>query len=197
MNPYNRQTLAALAVTVTLVASAAHADPLNCNMSGYKGSAGLLAAVADDTLAVTWNGDNGAEVRMRLAIDRGTPTIRELAVRRRGGQWSTLATGVTPEFRVVSGVRRVTAQQLRPDSIEGLGGKLTPEILAAWDDQEKRGTEWVDIAARTGQITPASVESIKWEAFWDAPLYLEGSSERPPSHGTSIPPHEGIFGQPG
>ena len=41
------------------------------------------------------------------------------------------------------------------------------------------------------------VESIKWEAFWDAPLYIEGSGKRPPSHATSIPPMDGIFDQPG
>lgn len=196
MNP-RTLTIAVMAGVAALVASAGYADPVNCDLSAYKGVPGLTATVADNSLLVSWAGDSGADLRMRLGIDRGTPTIRELAVRRRRGQWSILATDVTPEFRVVSGVRRVTSQQLRPDSIEGLGGKLTPEILAAWDDQEKRGTEWVDIAARTGQITAEAVESIKWEAFWDAPLYLEGSSERPPSHSTSIPPHEGIFGQPG
>ena len=53
-------------------------------------------------------------LRLRLTINAGTPTIRELAVRKKGGQWSTLATNVTPEFRVVSGLRRATQQQTEP-----------------------------------------------------------------------------------
>ena len=76
---------------------------------------------------MTWDGDNGAELRLRFAIDAGTPTIRELAIRKKGGQWATLASNVTPEFRVVSGMRRITQQQLRPDSIQALGGKVSAE----------------------------------------------------------------------
>ena len=48
-----------------------------------------------------------------------------------------------------------------------------------------------------GQIKAADVERWKWEAFWDAPLYIEGSGVRPPTHATSIPPMHGIFNQPG
>ncbi len=48
-----------------------------------------------------------------------------------------------------------------------------------------------------GQIKAADVERWKWEAFWDAPLYVEGSGVRPPTHATSIPPMNGIFGQKG
>ena len=58
--------------------------------------AGLTAVMANNTLAVTWEGDNGAELRMALGIDRGTPTIREIAIRKKGGQWNTLATNVVP-----------------------------------------------------------------------------------------------------
>ena len=92
---------------------------------------------------------------------------------------------------------RVTAQQLRPDSLAALGVEITPEILDAWDQQDARGDEWLTIAARGGGLTAETIDRIKWEAFWDAPLYIEGSGERPPSHGTSIPPKNGIFDQPG
>lgn len=185
-----------IAVAVLVAASIASADPLQCDLTGYTARTGLSASVANDVLNITWQGDAGAELRMQLGIAGGTPTIVELAIRPQSGQWRTLATKVTPEFRVVSGVRRVTAQQLRPDSIAALGGTITPEIQAAWDDQDARGTDWVNVAVKSGQITEESVERIKWEAFWDAPLYIEGSGERPPSHGTSIPPQVGIFGQP-
>jgi hypothetical protein len=174
-----------------------HADPLNCRLAGYTPSPGLTAKVASDTLAVSWNGDNGDELRIRFGIDRGSPAIRELAIRTKGGQWRTIATNVTPEFRVVSGLRRVTAQQLRPESLATLGVKITPEIIDAWNHQEERGDEWVKLAERSGQLTQETIDRIKWEAFWDAPLYVEDSAERPPSHGTSIPPMYGLLNQPG
>lgn len=188
---------ALVSVTILFVGSAVHADPLNCMLTGYTAAPGLTASVANDTLTVSWNGDNGAELRMRFGIDRGTPTIRELAIRGRGGQWSTLATNMTPEFRVVSGLRRVTAQQLRPESLAAFGVKLTPEIMDAWNHQRARGDDWLKLAERSGQLTAEVIDRIKWEAFWDAPLYIKGSGERPPSHATSIPPKGGLLQQPG
>ena len=119
--------------------------------------------------------------------------IRELAVRKNGGQWATLAKNVTPEFRVVSGMRRITQQQLRPDSIQALGGKVSAKVLELY----KKDEDWVDQAVKEGQIKESDVERWKWEAFWDAPLYLEGSGVRPPTHATSIPPMHGIFKQKG
>jgi hypothetical protein len=181
-------------VMFVLVTSAASADPLTCGLTTYKATPGLTAAVSDNTLTVTWDGDKDTELRMRLAIDAGTPTIRELAVRKKGGQWATLVTNVTPEFRVVSGMRRITQQQLRPDSIQALGGTVSPKVMEMY---KKDDGEWVDQAVREGQIKAADVERWKWEAFWDAPLYIEGSGVRPPTHATSIPPMHGIFGQKG
>ena len=90
-------------LALALVASSIYADPLTCNLTAYKAAVGLIATVSDNTLAVTWSGEGGAELRLRFAIDGGTPTIRELAVRKKGGQWSTLVANVTPEFTVVLG----------------------------------------------------------------------------------------------
>ena len=133
-----RIQMTAVALVLT-AASASYADPMTCNLTTYKAAAGLTAAVSDNVLAVTWDGDNNTELRMRFAIDGGTPTIRELAVRTKGAQWSTLAANVTPEFRVVSGLRRATQQQTEP--LEKLGIALTADVI----------------------------DKIKWEAFWDAP----------------------------
>src|SRR5580765_8431810 len=71
--------------------------PLNCNLAGYQGAAGLNAAVTNESLAVTWDGDRNQELRLRFVIDNGTPTIADLAARRKGGAWGMLATNVTPE----------------------------------------------------------------------------------------------------
>ena len=154
-------------VLVLLAASVSFADPLTCNLSAYKAMAGLTASVSDNTLVVTWDGDRESELRLRFSIEGGTPTIRELAARKKPGQWSTLGTNLTPEFRIVSGLRRATQQQTEP--------------------LVKLGIE----------LTPAVIDKIKWEAFWDAPLYIEGSGELPPTHQTSIPAMKGVANQAG
>jgi hypothetical protein len=127
-----------------LAAAGVYADPLSCDLASYKAAAGLTAAVAGDALTVTWDGDRGQEVRLRFGIDNGAPVIRQLAMRSKDGNWRELASGVAPEFTIVSGKRRMSHQQLEP--LEGLGVKITPEIL----------------------------EKDKWEAFWDAPLDVPG-----------------------
>jgi hypothetical protein len=149
------------------LAPAVQADPLTCSLSEYKGSPGLTAAVANNVLTLTWDGDKDQEVRLQMTINDGTPTIQDVAVRRKGAQqWVSLASNVTPEFRVVSGLRRMTNQQLQP--LHDLGVKITQEIL----------------------------DKYKWEAFWDAPLNVSGSAVSE-SHAGSPPPAEGILDQPG
>ena len=132
--------IALTALLLWLVASPLAADPLNCSLSGYQSAPGLTAAVAQDVLTLTWTGERSEEIRMRLAIDGGTPTVRELAVRKAAGQWAVLGTNLTPEYNIVSGLRRISNQQLSP--LRGLNVPLTDEI----------------------------VNKYKWDAFWDAPL---------------------------
>src|SRR6185295_3686230 len=141
--------LSVATAVLALVASSASADPLTCGLNGYKAMPGLTAAVADNALTVTWDGEKGAELRLRLAIDGGTPTLRDIAIRKNGGRWTTLASNLTPEFRVVSGMRRMTQQQLRPDSIEALGGKPSAKV---WELFKKDDPSWVDEAIKEGQI---------------------------------------------
>jgi len=140
------------------IASVLYADPLTCSVTKYKASPGLTAAVADNIATITWDGDNHQELRLRLTIQGGTPTIQELAVKRQGGAWTTLLNHAMPDFRVVSGLRRITNQQLDP--LAGLGVKITQEVV----DREK------------------------WEAFWDAPLNIPGgesahNNTTPPQRG--------------
>jgi len=140
----NTSRIAVMSAAVVFVAAALYADPLNCSMTDYKAVPGLGAAVVGDILELTWDGGNNHEVRLRLTNTGGTPTIRELSVRRKGAGWATLASNVTPEFRVVSGLRRATLQQIKP--LRDLGVEITPEVI----------------------------DRIKWEAFWDAPLNVPG-----------------------
>jgi hypothetical protein len=144
---------------------AAQVDPLNCDLTAYKSRPGLAATVQDDILTLVWEGDDRDELRLRFVIENGVPTVRELALRPSKGKWRILATHVVPEFRVVSGVRRVTQQQTKP--LEKLGVALTAEKL----------------------------DEIKWNAFWDAPLYLE--QKPPPTHQNSIPAPGAFANHPG
>jgi hypothetical protein len=65
---------------------------------GVSGRSGLNASVSRDSLAFTWDGDRNQELRLRFVIDNGTPTIAELAARKKGSTWGVLATNATPEF---------------------------------------------------------------------------------------------------
>ena len=151
-------------VSLAVIAPSASAQALQCNLSGYSPSSGLAAGVANDALTVTWDGDQGQEVRMRFALVSGTPTIREIALRRKGADWKTVGANMTPDFRVATGLRRVTEQQLQP------------------------------LRQLKVDITPALVERIKWDAFWDAPL---NTSKLEDTRMTAIPPPDGVAGQPG
>jgi hypothetical protein len=123
---------------------AVQAQSLSCDMSQYKAASGLTAAIAQGALAVTWSGSSGTELRASYAIENSQPVVRELAVRRSGGQWSPLGQNLTPEFYVKSGVRRMTTQQGQP--LIDLGVDITPEVI----------------------------EKNKWYAFWDAPFVIPG-----------------------
>src|SRR5262252_1036586 len=138
--------LAVFASAIVVAATTANADPLACTTGGYKPLPGLTAAAADNALTVTWDGEKNQELRLRFTVNGGVPTIADLSVRAKGGQWSTLASGATPDYKVVSGLRRATDQQLKP--LIALGVKITPEIL----------------------------DQIRWEAFWDSPLNVPGDT---------------------
>jgi hypothetical protein len=133
------------------VAPTLTAQSLNCDMSQYKAASGLTAAIEQGALAVTWNGSNGSELRARYAIDNGQPVVRELAVRKSGGQWAPLGQNLVPEFYVKTGVRRMTTQQGAP--LINLGVDITPDVI----------------------------EKNKWYAFWDAPFVIPGVPEPAPA----------------
>jgi hypothetical protein len=141
----------------------ASADPLSCNLSGYRGAAGLTATAGANTLTVIWDGERNQELRMQFGLVSGVPTIHALDVRTKGAAaWKTLAANVTPDYRVVSGIRRISNQQLSP--LRGLGVELTNEI----------------------------VDRFRWEPFWDAPLDLSVPTGRggnpPPAAGVANSP---------
>jgi hypothetical protein len=137
------------------VAPTVVAQSLNCDLSQYKAASGLTAAVESGALAVTWSGSNGSELRARYALENGQPVVRELAVRKVGGQWAPLGQNLVPEFYVKSGRRRMTRQQAAP--LINLGVDITPEVI----------------------------EREKWYAFWDAPFVTPGVTQPNPARGAA------------
>ena len=127
------------------VSAANQAAPaLNCDLTQYKASTGLTTALDGSVLTVSWNGQGASQLRARFAIDGGTPTIRDLSVRRGGGEWAMLGQNLTPEYQVTTGRRRMSNDQA--NAFASLGIDVTPELL----------------------------EKHKWYAFWDAPLSVPG-----------------------
>src|SRR5262249_30288603 len=76
------------------------------DMTGYHPQPGLVAISQGGSVAVTWDGVQGQELQARFSIVEGTPTIKELGVRTKGGEWATLGRDLVPEFAVTTGVRR-------------------------------------------------------------------------------------------
>ncbi len=144
------------ASVMALLSSAVSAAPF-CDMSAYKASPGLTASAGAEDVTVTWEGAKAEELRMRLALGAGVPTIQEISTRHDGGDWVTVAGGITPIFRVTTGYRRMENEMIKP--LKNLGV----------------------------EITPAIVNKYKWDAFWDAPLMVPGTEKggyegtRPPT----------------
>src|SRR5215510_8426768 len=122
-------------------------DAVACDLSQYKAASGLTASMEQNVLTVAWNGQNGSEMRTRYAIDNGTPIVRELSVRKSGGQWVTLGQNLQPDYHFISGIRRMSTQQADP--LKNAGVELTPEVIA----------------------------KNRWYAFWNAPLVMKPGRE--------------------
>jgi hypothetical protein len=133
--------LFALALVLTSVAVAQN---FSCDMASYRAQDGLHAAVSQGSLEVSWTGERQEQLRARFAITNGQPVVRELAISH-DGQWVVLGSGLSPEFQITSGKRRLSEQQMAP--LRELGISFTPDVV----DREK------------------------WNAFWDAPLMVPGS----------------------
>ena len=127
---------------------------LNCNLTQYKASTGLTTALEGDVLTVSWNGQGTSQLRARFAIDGGTPTIRDLSVRRGGGEWAMLGQNLTPEYQVTTGIRRMS------------------------NDQANAFCQ-----SRHRRHAGGDRQAYRWYAFWDAPLSIPGYNPAPAGGG--------------
>lgn len=118
----------------------ASAQSVMCDMSRYAAVDGLAAEAVAGGVRAAWRGDAGQSVRLHIAVRGGTPVIQDLSLRRGDGPWTSIVTEAVPEFAVVTGLRRISNQQLAP-----LRGLKVP-------------------------ITKEAVDAYRWDPFWDAPL---------------------------
>src|SRR5262245_33520237 len=143
------RTVIPLALAVAQLAAVhPHTGASICDLTDYRSAEGLTASVDRDLLVVAWAAERGTEIRTRLAIDKGQPLVRDLAVRRGTAPWTTLGSDLVPEYRATTGVRRMTEQQAQPLRDAGV------------------------------QVTPDVIDKNRWYAFWDAPLYIHDGPER-------------------
>jgi hypothetical protein len=136
-----------------LIAANQAAGALTCNLTQYKASPGLTAALERDLLTVSWNGQGTSQLRARFSIDAGTPTIRDLSVRRGAGEWAMLGQNLIPEYQVATGIRRMSNDQA--NALSSLGIDVTQEVI----------------------------DKHRWYAFWDAPFSIPGYYPAPAGGG--------------
>ena len=106
---------------------------LQADLSAYQPQPGLTAEVEDESLLIRWEAEEDHELQMRFVINGGVPTIAELAIRLEGKPWQVIASGLTPEYRIVSGLRRVTQQQTEPleEDLDILGAPVVQLELSS------------------------------------------------------------------
>ncbi|MGE3335192.1 MAG: hypothetical protein AB7I36_16225 [Rhodospirillaceae bacterium] len=160
---------AILALGLSAVALPAVAQSVTCNMSGYKAVEGLTAASDAHGLVVTWAADAGQTGRLHIAVQNGAPVIQDISLRAGDGAWTPIVVNAVPDYAVVSGLRRMSNQQLAP-----LRDLKLP-------------------------INKENVDKYRFDPFWDAPLLRAKPPAPGAFPGNSIPPVEGIpeAGQPG
>ncbi|OYU69259.1 MAG: hypothetical protein CFE28_04120 [Alphaproteobacteria bacterium PA2] len=125
-----------------LLASHAMAAPLVCETAGFSPGDGFEVSKGPEDVTLQWSGEAGQTGRLKLQVVAGEPRIAELALRKDGGDWVVVGSDLRPEFSVVSGVRRMSNQQLQP--LRDLKVPITQEVL----------------------------DKYRWDPFWDAPLDL-------------------------
>ena len=115
-----------------------------CDLRDYTAKEGLAAEKTPEGVQLTWTGERQQQLRASFAVHHGQPTITRLSARKAGAAWIQLGGGLTPEYEVTTGKRRMSEQQLQP--LRNLKMPITEELL----------------------------NHEKWNAFWDAPLEIPG-----------------------
>src|ERR1035437_2630232 len=93
---------------LALFVSVGAAQTLNCNLQDYKSIDGVKAVASGNAVELSWQGEQGQQLRARFTLRDGQPLIEELAARKTGGPWIMLGKDLTPQFEVTTGRRRIS-----------------------------------------------------------------------------------------
>ncbi len=86
----------------------AAAQTFHCDLSGYKPVAGVTAAIKDNAIVVTWQGENSEDLMAEFSLRESQPVVQELAARASDGTRIVLGKNLTPDFEVTTGKRRTS-----------------------------------------------------------------------------------------
>jgi hypothetical protein len=101
-----------LAWVFVLCGSAAAAQSVSCNLQDWKGIAGVTVTASRGSVEVAWPGEQSQQNRAHFELRNGQPVVTELAARKPGGAWIVLGRGLTPDFQVTTGRRRISTTEL-------------------------------------------------------------------------------------
>jgi len=85
----------------------------SCDLHDYKVVNGVTAQANAGVVTLTWDGEEGTQLRAVFSIVDGTPMVKELAAQAKDGVWIVLGKNLTPEFQVTTGKRRLSNAQLQ------------------------------------------------------------------------------------
>jgi hypothetical protein len=88
------------------------AQSLNCNMQDYKSVDGIKVDSSADSVAFTWEGEAGSQLRASFGLRGGQPVVKELSARKGDGEWIPLGKDLTPQFEVTTGKRRIDSVEM-------------------------------------------------------------------------------------
>ncbi len=88
------------------------AQSLNCNMQDYKSVDGIKVDASADSVAFTWDGETGSQLRASFGLRDGQPVVKELSARKGDGAWIPLGKDLIPQFEVTTGRRRIDSVEM-------------------------------------------------------------------------------------
>lgn len=107
----NVRAMSQVTLCCALLLSAAtvgSAQTLNCSLKDYKSIEGVDVTTSAKDVKLSWQGENGQQLRAVFTLRDGAPLIEELAARKAGGAWIELGKDLMPQFEVTTGRRRIS-----------------------------------------------------------------------------------------
>ena len=114
----------------------------SCSVSQSAPVAGMQAAASPDGATISWSGTADQRLELQLRIVNRAPVIARLAIRGSDGSSRVVLTDAKPDYQVVTGLRRISNQQLVP------------------------------LRALKVPLNQQTIDRHRWDPFWDAPLHI-------------------------